>query len=100
MGSGVRAAQVSGSIAGTIASGIWGVVSASGPLVILKLTTEAATAIDKVADAIRKVRSGCLVPLEITCPDGKTKIKISVREKDERKRVKEFLGDCAKVWRV
>jgi hypothetical protein len=86
-----------GSSAGTIASGVWGFVSASGPLVILKLTEEAAGAVDKVADAIRKVRSGCLVPLEITCPDGKTKISVSVREKDESKKVREFLRDCKRI---
>ena len=66
----------------------------------MKLTEEAANAADKIVDVIRKARRGNLVELEIDCPDGRTKFKVSVREDLDTEKAKEFISICPKKSRA
>jgi hypothetical protein len=73
---------------------VWGIITTFGASAIIKLTREALDVIDKVIEVIRNARHGKLVDIEITCPDGKTKMMISAREQQVIERLSQLKNMC------
>jgi hypothetical protein len=73
---------------------IWGIITIFEARTIIKLTSEALDVVDKVIDVIEKARQGRLIDIEITCPDGKTKMSLSAREKEAIEKLKQLKNMC------
>lgn len=72
---------------------IWGIISISTAIIIIKISKEALPLLDKVLDVIIKVYKRNLIPIEIKCPDG-TKIHIEVPENNLNEKLEMLKKMC------
>lgn len=71
-------------------------VATGGGFVIIKFTKQALEVVDQVVEVIRRAVNGNLVPLRLVCPDGKTQLETSVREKEVDQEIRKLLHLCPK----